>query len=148
MDPRYTVTLDRTMGRWVYPLHRHLYQLTDGRVGHRSWLGPILLLTATGRKTGQPRVTPLLYMPDGPDFVVVGSNAGRPGPPQWLLNLEADPEAGVQAGRRRVPVLAQVLRGDDAAELWPRLDRHYPGWSYYQQLTDRPILPVRLVDVS
>jgi len=145
VNPKYTVMLDRSVGRFVYPLHRRLYTLTGGAIGHRSGLGPVLLLTVTGRKSGLPRVTPLLYMPDGDAFVVVGSNGGRPDPPQWLLNLEANPEATVQAGRQRAAVRAEILGGAEAEAMWPRLDHHYPGWRYYQSLTDREITPVRLV---
>jgi F420H(2)-dependent quinone reductase len=142
--PKVTVALDRTFGRWIYPLHRRLYLRTGGAVGLRSPLGPILLLTTTGRKTGQPRTTPLLYLPDGDAFIVVASNAGRPDPPNWLRNLERSPEAAVQVGRRKVAVKARILDGPEAAELWPRLDRHYAGWRHYATLSGRPIPPVVL----
>lgn len=144
MDPKYTVQLDRSVGRWVYPLHRRLYELTDGRLGHRSFLGPILLLTTTGRRSGTPRTTPLLYMPDDGGFWVVGSNGGRDRTPGWVHNLESKPEAEVQAGREHVGVEASVLRDEDRDEVWPRLTEFYGGWSYYQQLTDRQLPAVRL----
>jgi len=144
LAPKVSVALDRTVGRWIYPLHRRLYLLTGGTVGLRSPAGPILLLTTTGRQSGQPRTTPLLYLPDGEDFVVVASNGGRPDPPNWLRNLETAPEATVQVGRRKVAVRARILDGPEAAELWPRLDRHYAGWRHYASLTGRPIPPVVL----
>src|SRR5438034_1014549 len=81
------VRLDRTVGRFIYPVHRMLYRLTGGRVGQKSAQGPMLLLTTTGRKSGQPRTQPLLYMPDGDNYVVVASNGGRDQPPAWWLNL-------------------------------------------------------------
>jgi deazaflavin-dependent oxidoreductase (nitroreductase family) len=144
VDPKRTVAFDRRFGRWFYPLHRRLYRLTGGLIGQRSAMGPMLLLTTTGRRTGERRTTPLLYMPDGDGYVVVGSNGGRDRPPAWLLNIEALPSAEVQVGRRRAAVAAEVLRGADAEGLWPRLAEHYPGWAYYRQLTDREIPVVRL----
>ena len=144
MNPKVTVWFDRKVGRRFYPWHRRLYQMTGGLVGHRSGLGPILLLTTTGRRSGQARTTPLLYMPDGDDFVVVGSNGGRDQPPAWLLNLGARPQATVQAGRRRFPATAEVLDKEAREALWPRLTDHYQGWSYYQTLTDRDLPVVRL----
>ncbi|HLG92392.1 MAG TPA: nitroreductase family deazaflavin-dependent oxidoreductase [Acidimicrobiales bacterium] len=144
MDPQWAVRLDRTVGRPVYRLHRLAYQLTGGRIGHRSPAGPILLLTTTGRRSGAPRTTPLLYMPLDGAWVVVASNGGRPSPPAWLLNLQADPRASVQVGRQRWPVEAEVLTGEERERLWPRLCAFYPGWAHYQTLTDRPIPAVVL----
>jgi F420H(2)-dependent quinone reductase len=144
VDPKYTVKLDRTVGRWVYPLHRQLYERTGGRIGHRSMFGPILLLTTTGRRSGQARTTPLLYMPDAESFWVVASNGGRPETPSWLHNLRALPEATVQAGTNKVDVDAEILAGPDRERIWSRLTEYYRGWSYYQQLTDRQLPAVHL----
>lgn len=144
VDPKYTVAFDRAVGRWIYPLHRRAYRLTGGLLGHCSMLGPMLLLTTTGRRTGERRTTPLLYMTDGDGYVVVASNGGRDRPPSWLLNLEASPQAEVQVRRVRTPVVAEVLRGPDAEPLWPHLNEHYSGWAYYQRLTDRELPVVRL----
>ena len=141
MKPATAVRIDRTVGRFVYRLHHFLYGLTGGRIGSRSPQGPMLLLTTTGRKSGQARTTPLLFMPDGAGWVVVASNGGRPAPPAWLLNLEADPTCTVQVKRDRTPARAEILRGDDKSELWARLAAFYPGWAHYQTLTDRE-LPV------
>jgi deazaflavin-dependent oxidoreductase (nitroreductase family) len=148
VNPKYTVAFDRRFGRWFYPVHRRIYIMSGGLVGHRSPMGPMLLLTTTGRRSGEPRTTPLLYMPDGDDYLVVGSNGGRDRPPAWLLNLEASPTAQVQVRRKKRPATAQVLRGEDAAALWPRLTEHYNGWAYYQQLTDRELPVVRLVPTT
>ena len=76
MLAKLSIQFDRTIGRRFYRVHRFVYRWTGGLIGHRSPAGPILLLTTVGRKTGQRRTTPLLYMPDGPRFVVVGSNSG------------------------------------------------------------------------
>ncbi|HVX20114.1 MAG TPA: nitroreductase/quinone reductase family protein [Acidimicrobiales bacterium] len=144
MDPRHAVAFDRTVGRWSYRVHRGLYRATGGVIGHRSRVGSFLLLTTVGRRTGERRTTPLLYMPDGDDFVVVASNGGRDRPPAWVLNLDAAPAAEVQVGRRKLPVTAEVLRGADKEPLWSRATGYYEGWNHYQGLTGRDIPVVRL----
>ena len=144
IDPRISVAIDRTIGRLVYPAHRWMYRVTRGLLGGWSPMGPMLLLTTTGRRSGQARTVPLLYMEDGPRFVVVGSNGGRPEPPAWLLNLRARPEAEVQVGGRRVRVRAEILEGAARAPVWERLTRYYDGWAHYQTLTDRDIPAVVL----
>jgi F420H(2)-dependent quinone reductase len=148
MDPvwaKFTVWFDRTIGRHSYRIHRRLYRWTGGLIGHRTMAGPMLLLTTVGRRTGQPRTTRLLYMPDGPGFVVVGSNGGRPEPPAWILNLTATPQVELQVGRRRCAAEAHILTGEAQADMWPRLIGHYPGWGSYQALTEREIKVVSLV---
>jgi deazaflavin-dependent oxidoreductase (nitroreductase family) len=135
---------DHTIGRRLYPWHVRVYRWTNGAIGHKSYMGPMLLITTTGRKSGEPRTTPLLYMPDGENFFVVGSNGGRDTAPNWLRNLEANPKAQVQAGRRIVPVRAEILRGEAKAAEWDRLTSFYSGWARYQNETDREIPAVRL----
>ena len=140
-----TVMFDRTIGRRFYKVHRFVYRSTGGVIGHRSPAGPMLLLTTVGRKSGQRRTTPLLYVPDGPGFLVVGSNGGRPEPPAWLLNLTATPQAEIQVGRRRMSVEARVLTEEQKVATWPHLVEHYRGWGYYQGITPRELRVVSLV---
>jgi deazaflavin-dependent oxidoreductase (nitroreductase family) len=121
-----------------------MYEATDGRIGAKSSQGPILLLSTVGRRSGQPRTTPLLYLRDGEDFVVVGSNGGRPEPPAWFLNLQADPKVTVRDGRRTLSVVAETVSAEERSELWSRLHEFYPGWSHYQTLTARPLPVIRL----
>jgi deazaflavin-dependent oxidoreductase (nitroreductase family) len=121
-----------------------MYEASDGRVGARSSQGPILLLSTVGRRSGQPRTTPLLFMRDGEDFVVVGSNGGRPQAPAWFLNLEADPKATVRDGRRTLSVVAETVSAEERGQLWSRLHEFYPGWSHYQTLTDRHLPVIKL----
>jgi deazaflavin-dependent oxidoreductase (nitroreductase family) len=121
-----------------------MYEATDGRIGAKSSQGPILLLSTVGRRSGQPRTTPLLYLRDGEDFVVVGSNGGRPEPPAWFLNLQADPKVTVRDGRRTLSVVAETVSAEERGELWSRLHEFYPGWSHYQTLTARPLPVIRL----
>jgi deazaflavin-dependent oxidoreductase (nitroreductase family) len=145
MKPTTAVRIDRTVGRLIiYPLHRLMYRLTGGLLGASSSVGPMLLLTTKGRRSGEARTVPLLYMEDGSRFVVVGSNGGRPAPPAWLLNLRANPNAEVQVGRQRHRVRAEILDGAARGPLWERLTKFYEGWAHYQALTDRSIPAVVL----
>jgi F420H(2)-dependent quinone reductase len=124
-----------------------MYRMTGGLLGQSSSVGPMLLLTTTGRRSGQARTVPLLYMEDGGRFVVVGSNGGRPQPPAWLLNLTANPHADVQVGRLWHRVQAEILHGAARGDLWTRLGQFYAGWAHYQTLTDRSIPVVVLTPV-
>ena len=147
MNPRTAVLIDRTVGPFVYKLHRWMYRMTGGLLGQSSSVGPMLLLTTMGRRSGQARTVPLLYMEDGGRFVVVGSNGGRPDPPAWLLNLTANPRADVQVGRVHHSVQAEILHGAARGDLWNRLGQFYAGWAHYQTLTDRSIPVVVLTPV-
>ncbi len=148
VKPENAVRFDRTLGPLFYKLHRWMYEASDGRVGARSSQGPMLLLTTVGRRTGQPRTNPLLFMRDDDNFVVVASNGGRAQPPAWYLNLQAEPKATVRDGRRRLDVVAEMPAADDREELWRRLHEFYAGWSHYQTLTDRELPVVRFRPTS
>ena len=121
-----------------------MYEASDGRVGAKSSQGPMLVLSTVGRRTGQPRSTPLLYMRDGEDFVVVASNGGRRQPPAWYLNLQVEPKATVRDGRRTLGVVAETPGPEEREALWRRLHEFYAGWSHYQTLTDRELPVIRL----
>jgi F420H(2)-dependent quinone reductase len=125
-------------------LHSGIYRLSGGRLGGRIAGSPVLVLVTTGRRTRAERHTPLLYLPDGEDLVIVASNGGTASHPAWWLNLQADPRAGVILADRRLPVVAMQAAGDDWHELWNRLVRMYPGYAEYQRKTDRDIPVVRL----
>jgi deazaflavin-dependent oxidoreductase (nitroreductase family) len=109
------------MKRWGTRLHAAIYRLSRGRVLGRVRGQPVLLLETAGRRTGQPRTTPVQYLADGDTFVVVASNAGAERPPAWYLNLRASPHARVQVGERTIDVRAQEAAGQERAELWQRL---------------------------
>lgn len=134
-----SVVVDRTVGRRLYRVHRFVYRWTGGLIGHRSPVGPMLLLTTIGRKSGHRGTTPLLYIRDGSGFVVVGSNGGRDEPPAWLLNLSARPVAEIQVGQRTLQADAHILTGEEKTVMWSRLLKQYKGWGYYQELTGREI---------
>ena len=118
------------------PLDKVAYRVTRGRRG----LSPpesVLLLTTIGRKTGEPRQTPVLYLRDDAGLWVMGSSYGRPGHPAWSSNLLAHPDATVQIGRRRQEVRARLASEDEKEALWPRLLKLYPAWEAYATWTDR-----------
>ena len=120
-------------------MHRFCYQLTGGAIGGGSARMPILLLTTTGRKTGRPRTTPLLYVTDGENIVVVASNAGRPRHPLWWLNLEKNPEAEVQVRNEKRRVKAEEASGEERKRLWRLLVEMYPEYEEFQKTANRQI---------
>jgi len=109
---------------------------------------PVLLLITTGRKTGKQRSTPLLYLEDGGGYAIAASNGGTSGHPAWWLNLEADPEAKVEIGGKKIRVRAEKAMGEERRRLWERLAGMYPAYEGYQRRTDRkiPIVHLRIVD--
>ena len=120
--------------------HTWIYRLSGGLILGSVGLGrKILLLSATGRKSGALRTTPLVYMTDGERFVVYGSNGGREAPPAWLLNLQTNPQAQLEVGRRRLKVRAHIAGGDEEARLMPLAHAYNPHWKGYQQHTRRHI---------
>ena len=123
-----------------------LFRRTGGRLGRNWRIGagfrnpvPICLVEHTGRKTGQPRTTPLVYLADGERVIVVASQAGRPENPMWFLNVVANPDVTVQIGRSRRPMRAHVADADERAVLWPRLVDLYADYASYQSWTVREI---------
>ena len=124
-----------------------VFRLTNGRIGSKWRIGagfrkpvPTLLLDHVGRKSGTTFTTPLLYLEDGPNLVIVASQGGLPKNPQWFPNLEAEPDVTVHVrGRGVVPVRARTASPDERALLWPRLVELYADFDVYQQCTDREI---------
>ena len=106
---------------------------------------PVFLLTTTGRKTGRRRTIPLLYLADGEDLIIVGSQGGAPTHPAWYLNLKADPHAEAEIGTRRFAVRAQPVSEAEKSTLWPRLVALYPPYAAYQRRTSRQIPLLRLI---
>lgn len=138
----------RMMQRGVMGLHTLLYQVSGGIVGGRKFNSPVLLLTTTGRKTGKQRVTPLLYLPDGDTMVIVASNGGAAKDPVWWLNLQKQPVAKVQVGRRRLSVRSDQATPEQKTRLWNLLTKMYPSYSDYQQRTERPIPVIILTPLA
>jgi F420H(2)-dependent quinone reductase len=116
-----------------------LYRLSGGRLGGRIADAPVLLLTTIGRRSGEPRTVPVVYLEDGGRISVIGSNAGHSRTPAWSLNLQANPDAEVEIGRRRIEVRARVTDGEERAELWRKHVEQYSGFDEYEARTSRDI---------
>ena len=125
--------------RWTGKLNIPLYRLSGGRIGGRVNRAPVFLLTTTGRKSGEARTAPVVYLSDGENLVVIGSNAGHTRTPAWSLNLQANPDAEVEVGRERRPVRARVSAGEERADLWRKHNEQYSGFDEYEARTDRDI---------
>ncbi|MEJ7871023.1 MAG: nitroreductase family deazaflavin-dependent oxidoreductase [Rubrobacteraceae bacterium] len=120
-------------------LHSFVYRVTNGKAGGRLAGGPVLLLTTTGRKSGRERTVPLLYLPDGENLVIVGSNGGTATHPAWWLNLRSNPEATVEIEGRKTRVRAEEAGRAEKERLWPSLVEMYGGYEGYRRRTDREI---------
>lgn len=120
--------------------HVRRYTETGGETGH-LWNGvPTLLLTVTGRRSGEPRTRALIYGRDGDDYLVVASMGGAPRHPQWYLNLLADPQARIQVRTDVLPVTARTAQSPgERARLWQIMAGIWPNYDVYQTRTDREI---------
>ena len=120
-------------------IHRWLYRVSGGKWGQTFFGSPILLLTTTGRRTGQPRTWPLTYLPEGERLIVIASNGGQPNHPAWYLNLRVNPHVSVQLGDQTHTMIAKTAEGTERARLWSRVVEEYPAYAGYQRKTDRQI---------
>jgi deazaflavin-dependent oxidoreductase (nitroreductase family) len=119
--------------------HIRAYQETGGEVGY-IWNGvPTLLLTATGRRTGQKRTSALIFGRDADDYLVVASMGGAPTHPIWYLNLQANPEATIQVQAEKLAVVARTAPAAEKARLWKIVTDVWPNYDVYQSRTDRDI---------
>ena len=135
----------RTFIRAMSGMNTRVYRASGGRLMGRMGKAPVLLLTTTGRRSGQPRVAPLLYVEQGGSYAVVASYGGSDTHPAWFLNLEAQPAAEIEVGKRRLGVKARVADGDERARLWSQLAAIYPAYDKYEKQTTRRI-PVVVLD--
>ena len=137
--------------RYVTRLHTFIYRISRGRIGGNLRIGagfrkpaPTLLLEHQGRKSGKTFTSPLLYITDGPNVIVVASAAGRDEHPQWYRNLVAAPAAYVEIRVHRRAVTAVQASPAERERLWPKLVEAYADFDSYQSWTDREI-PVMIL---
>lgn len=121
--------------------HRALLTMSFGRLGWSALNMPVLELTTTGRKSGQPRSVMLTApVQEGSTLVVVASRGGDDQHPAWFLNIEANPEVLVSLkGGPRQPMRARIAGGDERARLWPRVVADHKNYADYQRKTEREI---------
>ena len=120
--------------------HTTAYRLTGGLIGHRfPGAPPSLLLEHVGAKSGTKRTSPLTYLADGDDLVLVASKGGNPRNPAWFHNLRAHPDVTVQVGSKRRAVRARVATPEERERLWPKVVDLYGGYADYQRRTEREI---------
>jgi deazaflavin-dependent oxidoreductase (nitroreductase family) len=140
---------------WLYghiqqPVDLVMHRLTGGRMTLTGLLADVelVVLTTTGARSGRPRVTPVLAVPDPDGLVVLASNFGRPHHPGWYHNLRARPEAvATVAGVARV-VRARELHGEERERAFVRAVQIYPGFQRYQRWAERRTIPVIRLEES
>jgi len=121
--------------------------LWDARLGGGKGLVPTLLLTTTGRKSGNALTLPLIFGRSGPNYVVVASKGGAPTHPSWYLNLQANPQVRVQVKGEKFTARAHTADAAERAALWPKMVEIYGPYEQYQTKTDRQIPVVVLTPV-
>ncbi|MFQ5478342.1 MAG: nitroreductase family deazaflavin-dependent oxidoreductase [Candidatus Binatia bacterium] len=130
-----------------WKVHAWCYRVSGGRLGATAMGMPVLLLTTTGRRSGEPRTVALMYLPRGDDCVVIASNAGEPRHPAWWLNLERQPEAVVQRGSQIRKVRAREALGEEREGLWAEVIGIESSYTTYEGRTSRRIPVVVLEPV-
>lgn len=132
--------------KWMSRLNTWAYKATKGKVGGKFLKGaPVALLTTTGRKTGEPRISPLLYLREGNRVVLVASKGGSATNPMWYLNLKANPKVSIQIKDEVLHLSARDATDAERAQYWPRLTEMYTSFDDYQSWTDR-VIPVVICD--
>jgi deazaflavin-dependent oxidoreductase (nitroreductase family) len=139
--PKY---MDSPMGdlaiKWMSRLNTWMYRRNNGQgLGGTFQNIPVALLTTTGRKSGEPRVSPLYFLQDGDKVVVAASRGGSDKNPQWYLNLKADPKVQVQIKSEVLNLTARDANEEERQRYWPQLVQMYPTYDDYQSWTDRVI---------
>jgi deazaflavin-dependent oxidoreductase (nitroreductase family) len=131
---------DRRQGmRLIAGVHEFWYRATNGLIGGNLFGARVLLLTTTGRKSGKRYTTPLTYLEDGDDIVIIASNNGADTDPNWWRNLRADPQALVQVGAQHKELHAEAARGAERDRLWSAVTKRYPVYRRYAEATKREI---------
>jgi deazaflavin-dependent oxidoreductase (nitroreductase family) len=126
--------------------HAWVLRRTRGRVGRRFLGADVLVLRTTGRRSGEPRESPMFFLRHGDGgFAVVASNAASTKPPAWWLNLQALPDSEALVGGETVPVAARRATLEEERELWPRFVAMYRGYDHYKEIATRE-MPVVVLE--
>ena len=133
-----------TSARRLSTLHTLAYRFTGGRIGRRLVNNDMLLVTTTGRRSGRKHTIPLLYLRDGDAVIVIASWGGRDYPPDWYLNVVADPEVSVQMNGAGWDAVAEELDEPERSTWWQHAVTAYDGYAEYQSRTKRVIPILRL----
>ena len=121
----------RVAPKIVPPIDRFVHRVSGGRWTMTQLYLPTILLTTTGRKSGEPRTAPLATLPDGDRWIVVGSNFGREHHPAWTHNLLANPEASLVFKGTTYQVKGRLIDDAEREELWPRIIKMWPNFNKY-----------------
>jgi deazaflavin-dependent oxidoreductase (nitroreductase family) len=125
--------------KWMSKGNTWIYRRSNGKLGGTFQKAPVALLTTTGRKTGEPRVSPLLYLREGDRVLLVASRGGSDKHPLWYLNLKADPKVSVEIKGEKLDLTARDATEEERNLYWPKLVEMYPSYDDYQSWTDRKI---------
>ena len=121
------------------------FRANGGKVGGNFEGAPLLLLHSTGARSGQERVSPMMYQAVGDSYAVFASKAGADTNPDWYHNLVAHPEASAEIGTETIQVTARVLDADEREPVWEEQKKRFPGFADYETKTSR-VIPVVLLE--
>jgi deazaflavin-dependent oxidoreductase (nitroreductase family) len=124
------------------------FRANEGKVGGQFAGAPLVLLTTTGARSGQPRTSPMMYLDDGGRRYVFASKAGAPTNPDWYHNLKANPVVTVEVGTDELRATAREVTGPERDRIYAHQAGLYPGFAEYQEKTNRTIPVVELVPVD
>ncbi len=132
--------------KWMSRAQTWLFKKTNGRLGDKFLHGAeVGILTTTGRKSGELRDSPLLYLQEGQRIVLVASQGGRDTDPMWYLNLRANPKVSFQTKHQTLTLTARDATDAERDEYWPKLDAMYADFVNYRSYTERKI-PIVICD--
>jgi F420H(2)-dependent quinone reductase len=135
-----------TVIKWMSRAQTWIFKKSGGKLGNKFLRGAeVGILTTTGRKSGEPRDSPLLFLQEGRRIVLVASQGGRATNPMWYLNIKADPRISFQTKKERLELVAREATDAEREEYWPKLDAMYPDFVNYRSYTDRKI-PIVICD--
>ncbi|MGN7778286.1 nitroreductase family deazaflavin-dependent oxidoreductase [Mycolicibacterium sp. 22603] len=132
--------------KWMSRANTWIFKKSGGKLGNRFLRGAeVGILTTTGRKSGEPRDSPLLFLQEGRRIVLVASQGGRATNPMWYLNIKANPNITFQTKKEKLDLVAREATDAEREQYWPKLDAMYPDFANYRSYTDRKI-PILICD--